>query len=160
MNKLLLVDSRVFIQPYIDYRKDSVDYIIFDYYIDTFDSLYDKIESNKYNQIGLVQHANLSTGFNFLKKEINTQPIYSSLSLFLVKLKSKGIQIFDFLGCELYDPTKTPAIFNYLEETSGIDLRASTNLTGSSPGDWIMESDNVNIKPVYWTDEIDQYKGT
>ena len=49
MNKLLLVDSRVFVQPYIDYRKASVDYIIFDYYLDTFDSLYDKIESNKYN---------------------------------------------------------------------------------------------------------------
>lgn len=78
MNQLLLIDLRVFVQPYIKYRNPFVDYIIFDYYLDTFNTLYNKIESNKYNQIGLVQHANLSTGFNFLKKEINTQPLLNS----------------------------------------------------------------------------------
>ena len=167
MKQLLLIDSRVHAQPYIDCRKPSVDYIIFDYYKDTFNLLCDKIESNKYNQIGLVQHANFTSGFNILRKEtvgtnsdLPPYPTFIPLLEFITKLKLKGVQTFDFLGCGLYDPIKTPAIFTYLEGASGVDLRASTNLTGSAPGDWIMESDNINIKSIYWTDEIDQYKGT
>jgi len=163
----LLIDSRVHTHPYIDCRKSNVDYIIFNYYTDTFNSLCDKIESNKYNQIGLVQHADFNSGFNILRKETvgsndDTPPYttFNPLVEFMTKLKSKGVHTFDFLGCELYDPVKTPAIFTYLEGASGVDLRASTNLTGSAPGDWIMESDNVNIKSIYWTDKIDQYKGT
>jgi len=166
MNQLLLIDSRVHTQPYIDCRKSSVDYIVFDYYTETFNSLCDKIESDKYNQVGLVQHANFTDGFNILRKEqvgfnLDTEPYltFTSLLEFMTKIKLKGVQTFDFLGCGLYDPVRTPAIFAYLEGASGIDLRASTNLTGSAPGDWIMESDNVNVKSVYWTDEIDQYKG-
>jgi len=167
MQAVLLIDSRIYNKPYINYRKPSVDYILFNYYTDTFNSLYNKIPSNKYNQIGLVQHADFTSGFNILRKEttgsnsdIPPYHTFTSLLTFLTNIKSKGIHTFDFLGCELYDPVKTPAIFTYLETASGIDLRASTNLTGSAPGDWIMESDNVNIKLVYWTDEIDQYKGT
>ena len=165
MNLLLLIDSRVYTTPYINYRKDNVDYIIFDYYCDTFELLYDQIEPDKYNQIGLVQHANFNSGFNILQKEttglnsdVEPYPTFDSIIQFMTQLKSKGIQTFDFLGCELYDSVKTPAIFNYLETISGVNLRASTNLTGSDGGDWILESDNVNIKSVYWTDEIDQYK--
>ena len=167
MNPILLIDSRVLTQPYIDYRKPNVDYIVFDYYTDTFNSLCDKIESDKYNQVGLVQHADFNSGFNILRKETvgmnsDTEPYltFTSLLEFMTKIKLKGVQTFDFLGCGLYDPINTPAIFAYLEGASGLDLRASTNLTGASPGDWIMESDNVNIKSVYWTDDIDQYKGT
>ena len=70
MNPILLIDSRVHAQPYIDCRKPNVDYIVFDYYTETFNSLCDKIEPDKYNQVGLVQHADFNSGFNILRKEI------------------------------------------------------------------------------------------
>ena len=69
MNQLLLIDSRTQTAPYINYRKDTVDYIIFDYYSETFESLCDQIEPGKYNQIGLIQHGDFTSGFNILSKE-------------------------------------------------------------------------------------------
>lgn len=164
--KLLLIDSRVDYQPIIDNKKEDVDYLIFNYMSDTFSFLLNKIEDNKYEQIGLVQHANFSSGFDILNNEergLNTdiEPYvtFNSIKNFLNNLKLKGINIFDFLGCELFDPIITPAIFSYLENSTGINLRASTNLTGSNGGDWILESDNINIKNTYFTDGIDSWNG-
>ena len=69
MNKLLLVDSRVNYKPYINAKKEDVDYIVFNYFTDTFDSLLQKITKDKYQEIGLIQHANFISGFNILRKE-------------------------------------------------------------------------------------------
>jgi hypothetical protein len=159
MNKLLLVDSRVNYQPYVDAKKEDVNYIVFKYFTDTFDSLLQKISQNTYQEIGLIQHANFTSGFNILQKETtgsnndvpslqselaslnplgsNVPPYttFDDILNFLCELGKLGVKTFDFLGCELFDPDKTPAIFTYLKEKSGIHLRASSNLTGSNGGD-------------------------
>lgn len=164
---LLLVDDRFNDQQLINCRRDDVNYITFSYFNDTFQSILEKIPENKYTNIGLVQHSNFLSGFSIVSSETighnSDLPPYNSfdnLKNFFIALKNKGVTTFDFLGCELYDPVKTPPIFNYLEQSTSIELRASSNLTGSPPfGDWIMESDNVNVKNLYFADEIDNWKG-
>ena len=166
MVKLLLIDSRVDSQPFIDSRKADVNYLTFDYVKDNFNSLLNKATQNTYDQIGLVQHSNFTTGFNILQKEkvgsnndVHPYKSFDSILEFFRGLNKAGVTTFDFLGCELFDPVKTPAIFSYLEEKSGLDLRASSNLTGSNGGDWIMESDNINIMDTYFTEQINNYTG-
>jgi hypothetical protein len=43
---------------------------------------------------------------------------------------------------------------------TGVDIRASTNFTGNEPdGDWILESDNVDVRQTYFTDAILSWTG-
>ena len=45
-----------------------------------------------------------------------------------------------------------------METQLNINVRASTNKTGSTPdADWIMESDNTDIRDVYFTSSIQNY---
>ena len=47
---------------------------------------------------------------------------------------------------------------NNLESGLSINVRASTNDTGNTPfGDWIMETDNINIKNIYFNDDISSF---
>jgi hypothetical protein len=57
----------------------------------------------------------------------------------------------DVISCN----TKENQQFNELLE-NGIIVRYSTNITGNG-GDWILESHNVNVTPVYFTDAISSY---
>jgi alpha-tubulin suppressor-like RCC1 family protein len=170
--KLLLIDSRINEkQIFIDSCTPDTHHIIFDYNIDTYDSILgrDKFEEEKYTDIALVQHTDMVIGIKMLEQEprcdsYDSAP-YSSfdrLRSFLRTLKERnGVQRFDFLGCAMYDAQIMPTIFSALEADIGMDLRASTNFTGNAPdGDWIMESDNVDIRDKYFTEAIQEWRGT
>jgi len=168
--KLLLIERRARDPAFIDAKKSDVDYVRFDYLVDTYATLLAKIKAKgvSFSDIALVQHQNLYN-IRILRREAvslssDESPFasYQTLKGFLKSLKDEvGVQRFDFLACSVYDPVKMPAIFGYLESEAGLDLRASTNLTGNQPdGDWIMESDNVDIRDKYFTEAISAYKGT
>ena len=54
------------------------------------------------------------------------------------------------------------AVFKELEKESGINLAASTDLVGnpSAGGNWLLETDDVNVKGTYFTDDISAFSET
>mmetsp|Transcript_24602 Transcript_24602/g.57115 ORF Transcript_24602/g.57115 Transcript_24602/m.57115 type:complete len:118 (+) Transcript_24602:2-355(+) len=68
----------------------------------------------------------------------------------------------DILACELVAGETGMKVFKELEKESGINLAASTDLTGnaSSGGNWILETDGVNVKTTYFTDSIAAFSET
>ena len=71
-------------------------------------------------------------------------------------------QYFDMMACALYSDTNWKYIINTLTAQTGVTLRASTDNTGASSlgGNWFLESHTgVNLKDVYFTDLIDEYRG-
>jgi hypothetical protein len=182
--KLLLIDDTVKYEPLINARQDNVDYIIFNAFEETYNSLLDKIAERNvvYTDIALVQHASQRLEFVILQKEaiasINDEHPYSSFNdfkQFLIGLKKLvGVERVDLLGCLLYRNIKIHDIVKYLEDETGLDLRASTNFTGNPDStntminengvevnigaDWIMESDNVDIRKNYFTELIRDFK--
>jgi hypothetical protein len=182
--KLLLIDNSVKYEQLVNARKDDVDYIIFDAFEETYNSLLDKIVDRNvtYTDIALIQHASKSLEFIILQKEdiatVNDEypyPSFNPFKQFLVNLKKLvGVERLDLLGCLLYRNIKIHDIVKYLEDATGIDLRASTNFTGNPDNpntiinengvevnigaDWIMESDNIDIRENYFTDYISNFK--
>jgi hypothetical protein len=168
--KLLLIDKRVRHSKLIEALRPNVDYILFDYYSDTYATLIEKIiEKNKnYSDVALVQHSTLRPYYQICSKEkqlmLNEEAPYDSYDDFLNFVKDLktlvNLQRFDMLACSLYYHVNFKGALEWLEKEIGIDLRASTNFTGNSEngGDWIMESDNVDIRANYFTDGIVNFK--
>jgi hypothetical protein len=81
---------------------------------------------------------------NFVKRLVNSIPEDRSL-------------IIDLLTCDLRYPISIRE-FSKLEEKYGINIRYSVDLTGNTPyGNWTMESDNTNVKDLYFNDNILNY---
>jgi len=70
-----------------------------------------------------------------------------------------GITTVDYLTCNLNDPFFQEQI-SQMETDLGLDIRYSVDQTGNNPdGNWVLESDNVNVKDVYFTSAIDSWTG-
>jgi len=76
----------------------------------------------------------------------------------LLKSTAVRLKYIDLLTCNIYRENDKKEI-NKLESLFEINFRYSLDMTGpvSRGGDWILESDNVNIKNVYFTDYISNY---
>jgi hypothetical protein len=171
--KLLLIDDYVInYKALINARKEGVEYLLFNSSSDTYERILKMMREmhTQYTDIAFIQHGYKGRqGLEFLEQEgvmsINEgepYPSFDKFKNFLVSLKSEfGVERFDLLACSLYVGDKIKAIVEYLEKETGIDLRASSNFTGNSEegGDWIMESDNVDIRENYFTDAISSFKG-
>mmetsp|Transcript_63133 Transcript_63133/g.148291 ORF Transcript_63133/g.148291 Transcript_63133/m.148291 type:complete len:305 (-) Transcript_63133:323-1237(-) len=68
----------------------------------------------------------------------------------------------DILGCDMVATKGSMEVFNELETECGINLAASTDLTGNADngGNWILETDGVNVKDLYFTDAINAFSET
>jgi len=166
---LLLVDSRVESYQQIIQSLNSVtECVLFDFKNDTLETLLSKINNSSYESVGLLQHNyNLPT-FQMLKKmnacNLNNNNDFSSwdeFKDFIVLLKNqKQIQNFDMIACALYSNSKWKSVLDYLENNTGVNIRASIDNTGTAilGGNWFLETDNINLKTVYFTDAIDNYK--
>mmetsp|Transcript_12721 Transcript_12721/g.29080 ORF Transcript_12721/g.29080 Transcript_12721/m.29080 type:complete len:287 (+) Transcript_12721:38-898(+) len=68
----------------------------------------------------------------------------------------------DILGCDMVSTKKSMEVFKELEAECGINLAASTDLTGNAAdgGNWILETDGVNVKDLYFTDSIREFNET
>jgi preprotein translocase subunit YajC len=168
--KLLLVDSSVNYGALVEARKDNVDYIIFNFGTDTYASLADKIiaKNVEFTDIALVQHGGPSHQGRRVQI-LRSEPIWNSpdpssvegfKNLVNVLKERVGLRRFDMLACALYSNQAIRHIISRLEAETGVDFRASTNFTGNAEAgaDWMMESDNVDIREVYFTDAISGFK--
>ena len=175
--KLLLIDSAVQYQALVNARKEDVDYLVFDASTETYRSLAYKIKekaaatNTQFTDIAVVQHANIMSAIQFRLlasepagniEEAAPYASFDGFKGFVNYLKTEcGLARLDLLGCALYHNVKLQPIIAAIEVETGVDLRASTNFTGnpSEGGDWVMESDNVDIREVYFTDMISEFKG-
>jgi alpha-tubulin suppressor-like RCC1 family protein len=121
-------------------------------------------EDNNINNIinvGIVRH-NINPIFI---QELSTQNIekvdpelnsWIKFSSFLFRLKKLGCKNIDLVSCNCYtDDWKY--IINYYKQKYGINIRSSVNITGSG-GDWILESDNIDLVGLYFHSNIINYK--
>ncbi len=169
MTKLLLIDSRILdISEVTSHVMPDVDTVIFQYFGDTFESLKEKITS-QYESVCIVQHNYKFSDFKLINSMepceidsiISSDPELNSWSPiieFFSWLKSeRSVRIIDLLYCNIWSDSNWVYAIEQLEHKTGIDIRASVNLTGAG-GDFIMESDNVDLIGVYFTPEINTYK--
>ncbi len=174
---LLIIDSRILNIEQIkaSIKTPKVKYILLDYYTDTFITLNKKIENlgvSKIESIGLLRHGYILPTYKLLDKQktpsilnnVETQDnllnSWSEIRNFLLSLKfTYSLKNFDFLSCRLDKDSNYHFVFNRLETTLNINIRASNDDLGniSSGGNWILESDNVNIKDIYFNDKILKY---
>ena len=65
----------------------------------------------------------------------------------------------DFLGCAILSNPYWKKALDFLEKEISVNIRSSDDNTGNLKygGDWVLESDNVNIKDIYFTTAIDKY---
>lgn len=74
-----------------------------------------------------------------------------------MKESNSSLEIIDLLTCNI------PSAIGNSERTivnneTGLTLRYSLDQTGNSPnGNWVLESDNVDVKSLYFTDDIDNW---
>lgn len=110
--------------------------------------------------IAFVYHSNFSNNMPFFKDNKNIKPTYDFFTdnfiemLINLKMKSPNI-IVDLLACNLKHP-KFKKEIQKIQHLLDITIRYSFDETGNNKdgGDWIMESHNVDIKPIYFTDFI------
>jgi hypothetical protein len=75
-----------------------------------------------------------------------------------LKIENASLVV-DILSCNLNTPEFAESV-NKIEAALNIDIRYSLDQTGNSPnGNWVMESDNVDIRDVYFTDAIAVWSG-
>jgi len=99
----------------------------------------------------------------FTEADLSPNPsTYSNNVRFMIDLiQSYNIKTIDFLACESLTYTAWQNYYLILQGY-GCTIGASTDETGNLAygGNWIMESDNQNIQPVYFTNEIANYTTT
>jgi hypothetical protein len=134
---------------------------------DTFASIKTKILdlSETVTHIVIAQHSSPELRIG---AEAPISYTYSSswdpLKKFLIDMRAEGLEYVDFLACMLYSQPGVVEMFRSIEADTGVDLRASTNMTGNSDqstevwADWIMESDLVDISTLYFNASISNYK--
>jgi hypothetical protein len=182
MENLVLIDSRIpAITSIISSLTDATDYYVFDHAADTLDSLKTRISSH-YKCIGIAQHNPYSPHYSFLEKETpctlfeikyvnehdtelvplrDADPELTSWSEWITFLNwlrdERGMQYYDLMGCGLWSDDNWKYAITHIKSNCGINIRASFNATGAG-GDFVLESDNVNMIGLYFTENILNYK--
>jgi hypothetical protein len=168
---LILIDNRVDdIVGLINGLNTNTLSIIYNYQLDTYDSLIDKINKFNFNKID-----NLAIGhhkpddinhFSFLKSEndidLTDSNSYNNLIAFFNNLSSFQIENIDFLGCEIASSDNWKNLFSEIKNQLNINVRGSVDITGPQifGGDFIQEIGDVNLKDIYFTEEIEKWGGT
>jgi hypothetical protein len=78
------------------------------------------------------------------------------LDLFDLIKKQNGSLVIDLLSCNLNDIGFIKEVSDIKNEL-GINIRYSIDLTGNKNGNWTLESDNVDIKDYYFTENINNW---
>jgi hypothetical protein len=150
MNLLLIEKS---LSSIVKHLKDT-DHIIFDKGQD-YQELLSKVQEKTYINVGIFSHGN-SFSFNFIEDVIATSE-NTNFSNFLADLNNKtNFKNLDIFACNF---GSNNSFINKLENELNINVRASTDNTGNKPfGNWIMETDNKNIKEIYFNETISNFK--
>ena len=155
---LLIIDSLV---QEIDIVRNSVlsnnEYLIVDSTTDSEQTILDFINNKQYNSVAYMSHTQQPDQHKIFSDYTFNLTLESDKQKLADFWNNFNTQIVDYLGCFFYSNNDWVNGFNYLENNTGKQFRSSSNNTGhlAVGGDWILESDNVNIKDLYFTDDID-----
>jgi len=147
--------------------------IIYSYYSNRDDLL--KLLTDKFinlSRLSIVTHdSGIKNGKKFLNNElfftntdlINNVSVYSENIIFIIDIIKKfNIKNFDYLACNtlLYDNWKS--YYSILNKETSVIIGASNDSTGNIKygGDWILESTNMDIEYIYFTNGIENYYET
>ena len=172
---LLLIDSRVkaYDEIIASINNDTA-HIVFDYDVDTTDTLKTKITALSMDVIvavGIVQHNYVSPNYQWLSsmqpallQDIETMDpslnTWTDVKDFCSFLKNdKGTLFYDLLACNTYSDPNWVYALDQLETACDMEFRASSDTTGWG-GNWILESDNVDLTTIYFTPLILQWQYT
>ena len=176
MASLLLVDSNVRMYTQIvEAAKPSTVVIVFNRLTSSLDDVVKQIEAlpnRAFTSVGLVQDgANRMLSYRIvnsqdpcalLNLEAEGLASWSPVIAFLQSLQSlTGMATFDFISCLLNSNPGFSYAISQISAQLGVTLQASSDTTGNlaQGGNWVQESDAVNIKDVYFTDAIMDYMG-
>ena len=167
--RLVLIDNRIReIENITGALTADTEYQVFDFYTDTISSIRDKIVDN-YESVAIIQHnynlptyqlvsdCSESTIFDMknVDPELDTWRDYID---FLVWLKEeRGIGFVDLLACDLWADENWRYMIEKVRERDGVYIRASLDITGAG-GDFVLESDDVDLIGIYFTEGILDYK--
>jgi hypothetical protein len=140
---------------------------------ESIDKLIENVDVSSITHIALVYHSNNSPKIPFFPERYISEikdnlPYYSdkytNYSFYsdkLIELLEKfpqGITL-DLLTCNLNQPDFIEET-NQVETNLNINIRYSLNQSGNNTeSDWVLESDNVNVKNLYFTEQIDLWNG-
>jgi len=150
-------------------------------YINNLDEIYELAKTANevdehliFDTIGVIQHANfIEQGYKLIESDainsiisnvesIDPQLIsWSSYSSFIENLKTKqGLKTLDLMACALYADPNWKYIIDTLSIKHNIKIRASIDNTGSAVdgGNWILETNDINLTNVYFTPGIYSWK--
>jgi hypothetical protein len=164
--RLLLIDSRVknyeaFVNACIP---NEVEAIVFNFLSDNYASILSKKTQESYESVALVSHNYKRPVFQLTLRErpcyIRDKNTFASWDGFYSFLSGFNTPIVDLMACSLFSDQKWKSVFVNLESRGAINFRASADDTGnlSAGGNWVLESDNVNVKDLYFTELIGEYK--
>jgi hypothetical protein len=151
--------------------------VVFDYFEDTFDAVKARMCAlgiTTGNSVGLLQHNYRAPMFSMLASA-DVAPVSSVAAQdpglerwtqfrdFIAWCKTElNTAHFDMMACALYSDPDWKYVIDTLTAQTGVTVRASTDDTGAAAmgGDWFLESHTgVNLKTVYFTEAIDEYRG-
>jgi hypothetical protein len=167
---LILIDSSIDdLTGFINSINSNTNYIIFNFNTDTYQSIKEKIDNLNLisiNSLAIAQHGSISVEFKLVANEpvniLNDLTSWTDFINFILDLNKYNIVNIDFFGCNLLEQSEWFNVFTKLESDTQINFRGSTDITGPIiyGGNFIMESDNVDVKSLYFTENIEQWQGT
>jgi alpha-tubulin suppressor-like RCC1 family protein len=173
---LLLIDNRVSDPTtVINSLLPGTKYVMVDYELDTLESLQNKITevtgSQKVTNVGIFQE-NYNTGtyqyigqfgqatltdIETVDPEIATWTDFTGVLTYFKNVLN--VTNLDLMGCNINKDLNWKYVIGKLESSTGLVIRSSDDYTGSSElgGNWILESDNVELIGTYFTESIKEY---
>jgi len=169
---LLLINNNISqIDILINSLNSNTEYIIYNH-SDSIDLILSKINPTKnYNNFGIINHYIQNYPYfdfypyplinNISSLDPNLESWNNIKRLFLHLKNNHNTIYFDLLACSLYSNPNWKYIIDKLEFDLNINIRASTDLTGSlSNANWYLETDDINIKDIYFNDNIINFTET
>ena len=151
-------------QQIIDSLSNNTHYFLLnnDLHLDHLKQNIANLNLSNIENVGIIQHGfdnsiviNSTVKIFHYSEDLN---LSNEFILFFKYLKDTySLQNLDIIACNMLDTWVYT--FTKLEELLSISIRASNDNTGNLKhgGNWIQESDDINIKNIYFTDEIDNY---
>lgn len=121
-------------------------------------------DSIEYESVAWFTHAQSGPDVSFFGGDpsvtFDTPFVYDFIESFWKPFVTKtSTPIIDFLGCNLLQDSNWLIFLDLLKDEANVDVRASIDNTGSlnKGGDWVLESHDINIKTIYFTNTIDTW---
>ena len=169
--KLLLISSRIpERERLIASLQEGIKVIEYDWQESSLVELLHRIDQirdgGSFSSIGFVNHGGAGEFALNAAQEVSLEGVQENgmQNRFWKKLGGflKEDGRIDLLACSLAASQEGRELLTRLEELSGRNVAASTDLTGSADrgGDWLLESDGINLSTEYFQEGVEQWDHT